>query len=78
MTMNKDLKTEKVYYGTVEVSRVYELCFESINDSQALKDLKTIIPDEHFEDQDWEQQQISIIELKRKLIPKVVVMKDSK
>jgi len=77
MTMNKDLKTEKVYYGTVEVSRVYELCFESTNDAQAIKDLKTIIPHEQFKD-DYRDEKISIIELKRKFIPKVVVMKDSK
>lgn len=73
----KELTTEKEYNGYVKVTRIYSLGFESPNDAQAVIDLKTIIPNEIFKD-DFEEQTISIIEIKRKFNPELVVVKDTK
>jgi len=73
----KELTTEKEYNGYVKVTRIYSLGFESPNDAQAVIDLKTIIPNEIFKG-DFEEQTISIIEIKRKFNPELVVVKDSK
>ena len=73
----KELTTEKEYNGYVKVTRIYSLGFESPNDAQAIIDLKTIIPNEIFKD-DFEEQTISIIEIKRKFNPELVVVKDTK
>jgi hypothetical protein len=73
----KELTTEKEYNGYVKVTRIYSLGFESPNDAQAIIDLKTIIPNEIFKD-DFDEQTISIIEIKRKFEPEIVVVKDTK
>ena len=73
----KELTTEKKYEGFVKVTRIYCLVFESPNDAQAIIDLQTIIPHEVFKD-DFEEETISIVELKRKFTPELVVVKDTK
>ena len=73
----KELTTEKEYCGYIKVTRIYCLGFESPNDAQAILDLKTIIPHEKLND-DFEEQTISIVEIKRKFNPELVVVKDSK
>jgi len=73
----KELTTDKEYNGYVKVTRIYCLGCESPNDAQAIIDLKTIIPHEVFKD-DFEEETISIVELKRKFTPELVVVKDSK
>ncbi len=73
----KELTTDKEYNGYVKVTRIYCLGFESPNDAQAIIDLKTIISHEVFKD-DFEEETISIVELKRKFTPELVVVKDIK
>ena len=74
----KELTTDKEYNGYVKVTRIYCLGFESPNDAQAvIIDLKTIIPTEIF-NENFDEQTISIIEIKRKFNPELVVVKDSK
>ena len=73
----KELTTEKEYFGYVKVTRIYVLGFASTNDAQAIVDLKTIIPHEQFKD-DHEEETISIVEIKRKFNPELVVVKDIK
>ena len=73
----KELTTDKEYTGYIKVTRIYCLGFESPNDAQAIIDLKTIIPNEIFKD-DFDEQTISIIEIKRKFNPELVVVKDTK
>jgi len=73
----KELTTDKEYTGYVKVTRIYCLGFESPNDAQAVIDLKTIIPTEIF-NENFDEQTISIIEIKRKFNPELVVVKDSK
>ena len=73
----KELTTDKEYNGYVKVTRIYCLGFESPNDAQAVIDLKTIIPTEIF-NENFDEQTISIIEIKRKFNPELVVVKDSK
>ena len=73
----KELTTDKEYNGYVKVTRIYCLGFESPNDAQAVIDLKTIIPTEIF-NENFDEQTISIIEIKRKFNPELVVLKDTK
>ena len=73
----KELTTHKEYNGYVKVTRINCLGFESPNDAQAVIDLKTIIPTEIF-NENFDEQTISIIEIKRKFNPELVVVKDSK
>ena len=73
----KELTTDKEYTGYVKVTRIYCLGFESPNDAQAVIDLKTIIPTEIF-NENFDEQTISIIEIKRKFNPELVVVKDTK
>jgi hypothetical protein len=73
----KELTTDKEYNGYVKVTRIYCLGFESPNDAQAVIDLKTIIPTEIF-NENFDEQTISIIEIKRKFEPEIVVVKDTK
>ena len=73
----KELTTDKEYNGYVKVTRIYCLGFESPNDAQAVIDLKTIIPTEIF-NENFDEQPISIIEIKRKFNPELVVVKDTK
>lgn len=73
----KELTTEKFYNGYVKVTRTYCLGFDSPNDAQAILDLKTVIVDEVFGD-DYNEQTISITEIKRQFNPELVVVKDTK
>jgi len=73
----KELTTDKEYTGYIKVTRIYCLGCESPNDAQAVIDLKTIIPTEIF-NENFDEQTISIIEIKRKFNPELVVVKDSK
>ena len=73
----KELTTDKEYTGYVKVTRIYCLGCESPNDAQAIIDLKTIVSHEVFKD-DYEEETISIVEVKRKFTPELVVVKDTK
>ena len=74
----KELTTEKEYNGYVKVTRIYSLGFESPNDAQAIIDLKTKIENEPTLLSNFDEQTISIIEIKRKFNPELVVVKDTK
>ena len=73
----KELTTDKEYTGYIKVTRIYCLGCESPNDAQAIIDLKTIVAHEVFKD-DYEEETISIVEIKRKFTPELVVVKDTK
>ena len=74
----KELTTEKEYNGYVKVTRIYSLGFKSQNDAQAIIDLKTKIENEPWLLSHFEEQTISIVEIKRKFNPELVVVKDTK
>ena len=73
----KELTTDKEYTVYIKVTRIYCLGCESPNDAQAIIDLKTIVSHEVFKD-DYEEETISIVEVKRKFTPELVVVKDTK
>jgi len=73
----KELTTDKEYTGYIKVTRIYCLGCESPNDAKAIIDLKTIVSHEVFKD-DYEEETISIVEVKRKFTPELVVVKDTK
>ena len=73
----KELTTDKEYTGYIKVTRIYCLGCESPNDAQAIIDLKTIVSHEVFKE-DYEEETISIVEVKRKFTPELVVVKDTK
>ena len=53
----------KNYTATIKVTREYEVGFDSPDLKQASEDAKTIIEDEHFED-DFINEQKEIVEIK--------------
>ena len=63
--MNKKTELKETgYTAKVKVTREYAIGFYSTDPEQALKDVDTIIEDEHFGD-NYDDEQVQVIDLKQ-------------